>query len=295
MVPATTSLTGFSGETIWPLGQLRLLVTIGDADHSIVAWMNFMIIRSLSPYNVVTIPSTILIPAESAMVVTSSKETPKEARTRHENFKIAPHPDFPDQEVAIEGLLPSPGNRLESRVSLRLSLQVLLGRLQRLSPDTNGRADEEKTTFYTTQGTYTEAGMLWDIEEMFCTLCKINMKLNPKKCTFGAVVGMFLGYTITPEGMKPCPNKTEVVLQLSSPRTIKEGPSTNSLGTRISPDQAGRTQETPLTVEVIPSIGNIPELKTASGVLKNRMAIPTLREPEPSMKTDLVMEINSPT
>ncbi|GJX29012.1 reverse transcriptase domain-containing protein [Tanacetum coccineum] len=34
MVPATTSLTGFSGETIWPLGQLRLLVIIGDADHS---------------------------------------------------------------------------------------------------------------------------------------------------------------------------------------------------------------------------------------------------------------------
>ncbi|GJT28105.1 hypothetical protein Tco_0908380 [Tanacetum coccineum] len=31
MVPATTSLTGFSGETIWPLGQLRLLVTIRDA------------------------------------------------------------------------------------------------------------------------------------------------------------------------------------------------------------------------------------------------------------------------
>ncbi|GJQ98336.1 hypothetical protein Tco_0009475 [Tanacetum coccineum] len=30
MVSATTSLTGFSGETIWPLGQLRLLVTIGD-------------------------------------------------------------------------------------------------------------------------------------------------------------------------------------------------------------------------------------------------------------------------
>nr|GEV93467.1 hypothetical protein [Tanacetum cinerariifolium] len=51
MVPATTSLTGFSGETIWPLGQLRLLVIIGDTNHSTRAWMNFMIVRSLSPYN----------------------------------------------------------------------------------------------------------------------------------------------------------------------------------------------------------------------------------------------------
>nr|GEY99043.1 reverse transcriptase domain-containing protein [Tanacetum cinerariifolium] len=43
MVPETTSLSGFSRETIWPLGQLRLLVTIRDADHSTRAWINFMI------------------------------------------------------------------------------------------------------------------------------------------------------------------------------------------------------------------------------------------------------------
>nr|GEX66040.1 reverse transcriptase domain-containing protein [Tanacetum cinerariifolium] len=46
MVPATTSLTGFSAETKWPLGQLRLLVTIGDVTHSTKAWMNFMIVKS---------------------------------------------------------------------------------------------------------------------------------------------------------------------------------------------------------------------------------------------------------
>nr|GEX63226.1 reverse transcriptase domain-containing protein [Tanacetum cinerariifolium] len=51
MVSATTSLTGFSGETIWPLGQLRLLLIIGDTNHSTRAWMNFMIVKSLSPYN----------------------------------------------------------------------------------------------------------------------------------------------------------------------------------------------------------------------------------------------------
>nr|GEW00209.1 reverse transcriptase domain-containing protein [Tanacetum cinerariifolium] len=74
---------------------------------------------------------------------------------------------------------------------------------------------------------HTEAKMLRYIGETFCTLRKINMKLNPKKCTFGAVEGMFLGYMVTPEGIKPCPDKTEVVLQLPSPRTIKEVQSLN--------------------------------------------------------------------
>nr|GFB08819.1 reverse transcriptase domain-containing protein [Tanacetum cinerariifolium] len=64
--------------------------------------------------------------------------------------------------------------------------------------------------------------MLQDIEETFRTLRRINMKLNPKKCTFGAAEGMFLRYMINPKGIKPCPDKTEAVLQLPSPRTIKK-------------------------------------------------------------------------
>ncbi|GKF94787.1 hypothetical protein Tco_0284487 [Tanacetum coccineum] len=51
MIPATTSLIGFSGETIWPLGQISLLVKIGDEEHSTSAWMNFMVIRSPSQHN----------------------------------------------------------------------------------------------------------------------------------------------------------------------------------------------------------------------------------------------------
>ncbi|GJV31123.1 reverse transcriptase domain-containing protein [Tanacetum coccineum] len=51
MVPATTYLVGFSGEIIWPLGQVSLLVKIGDEEHSTSAWMNFMVVRSHSPYN----------------------------------------------------------------------------------------------------------------------------------------------------------------------------------------------------------------------------------------------------
>ncbi|GKG04463.1 hypothetical protein Tco_0314850, partial [Tanacetum coccineum] len=51
MIPATTSLIGFSGETIWPLGQISLLVKVGDEEHSTSAWMNFMVIRSPSQHN----------------------------------------------------------------------------------------------------------------------------------------------------------------------------------------------------------------------------------------------------
>nr|GEV94474.1 reverse transcriptase domain-containing protein [Tanacetum cinerariifolium] len=111
MVPATTSLNGFSEETIWPLGQLRLLVTIGDTEHYTKAWMNFMIVRSPSPYNgilgrhgireiqavpstahgmlkfsvngeIVTIRSTILTPTECATIAATPKESAKK-RLKH--------------------------------------------------------------------------------------------------------------------------------------------------------------------------------------------------------------------
>nr|GEW80211.1 reverse transcriptase domain-containing protein [Tanacetum cinerariifolium] len=82
---------------------------------------------------------------------------------------------------------------------------------------------------------HTETEMLRDIDETFRTLRKINMKLNPKKCTFGAVEGMFLGYMICLEGRKPCPDKTEAVVQLPSPRTFKE---VQSLNGKLAPEKA---------------------------------------------------------
>ncbi|GJU64282.1 reverse transcriptase domain-containing protein [Tanacetum coccineum] len=103
-------------------------------------------------------------------------------------------------------------------------------------------SDKEKTAFHTPHGvgrnlevyvddlvikSHTETELLRDIEEIFRMLRKINMKLNPKKCTFRVVEGRFMGYMIGPEGIKPCPDKIEVVLQLPSLRTIKEVQSLN--------------------------------------------------------------------
>nr|GEX89187.1 hypothetical protein [Tanacetum cinerariifolium] len=48
---STTPLIGFSGEIIWPIGQIQLLVKTRDEQHSALAWMNFMVVRSSSSYN----------------------------------------------------------------------------------------------------------------------------------------------------------------------------------------------------------------------------------------------------
>nr|GEW37141.1 reverse transcriptase domain-containing protein [Tanacetum cinerariifolium] len=255
---------------------------------------------------IVTIRSIILIPAECTTVITSSAVS-KEVGARPENFKVALHPDFLDQEVAIGGTLsakvstelcsilkenldifawqPSDmtgvprfvaGHRLNIREGYSPVRQKKRG--QALKRDKAIQAeiqlaesDEKKTAFHTGQRvhcytkipfglknagatcqrlvdkafdsqigrnievyvddlvvkSHTEAEMLRDIDETFHTLRKINMKLNPKKCTFGAVEGVFLGYVVTPEGIKSCPDKTADVLQLPSPRTIKEVQSLN--------------------------------------------------------------------
>nr|GEU61759.1 reverse transcriptase domain-containing protein [Tanacetum cinerariifolium] len=120
MVPATTSLTDFSEETIWPLGQLRLLVTIGGVEHYTKSWMNFMIVRSSSPYNgiierpgireiqavpsmahgmlkflvngrILTIRSTILTPTECATIAATPKDSAKKIEAHNKKIKTVRH------------------------------------------------------------------------------------------------------------------------------------------------------------------------------------------------------------
>ncbi|GJR49182.1 reverse transcriptase domain-containing protein [Tanacetum coccineum] len=68
----------------------------------------------------------------------------------------------------------------------------------------------------------TKDEIIRDIEETFKTLREINMKLNPKKCTFGVEEGMFLGYKVNTKGIKVCPDKVNAVLSLPSPKCLKD-------------------------------------------------------------------------
>ncbi|GKA83833.1 reverse transcriptase domain-containing protein [Tanacetum coccineum] len=68
----------------------------------------------------------------------------------------------------------------------------------------------------------TEHDMIMDIAETFDNLQKINMKLNPMKCSFGLAEGKFLGYMVTSKGIRANPKKTKAIADMQSPKTLKE-------------------------------------------------------------------------
>ncbi|GJW16588.1 reverse transcriptase domain-containing protein [Tanacetum coccineum] len=109
MVPATTHLIGFSGETIWPLGHIALLVKIGDEVHSASAWMNFMVIRRI--HGNITVEVVRVIPMECAMISGPSIQPPAVNQVLEEKINIAIHPEYLEQTVAIGSTLTEKGAR----------------------------------------------------------------------------------------------------------------------------------------------------------------------------------------
>nr|XP_025617189.1 uncharacterized protein LOC112709521 [Arachis hypogaea] len=63
---------------------------------------------------------------------------------------------------------------------------------------------------------------LEDLTEIFGQLRKYNMRLNPEKCAFGVQSGKFLGFMLTSRGIEANPEKCRAILDMTSPRTIKE-------------------------------------------------------------------------
>ena len=57
---------------------------------------------------------------------------------------------------------------------------------------------------------------------MFTTLRRYQMKLNPSKCTFGVALGTFLGFMVSQSGIKANPEKMRAILEIASPKTMKE-------------------------------------------------------------------------
>nr|GEV08845.1 reverse transcriptase domain-containing protein [Tanacetum cinerariifolium] len=177
LILPNTHLVGFSGEIIWPLGQISLLVRIGDEEHSTSARMNFMVVRSPSPYNgiigrprirkiraipstanemikfpvagrIVTLQGSRIIPLECSMVSEPEVSRISINQVKEEKIQVATHLEYPEQTVAIGSTLTEEG-RKELCGLLRRHLDVFAWKpvdmtgKRRKAPERNKAISEE--------------------------------------------------------------------------------------------------------------------------------------------------------
>ncbi|XP_068502070.1 uncharacterized protein [Phaseolus vulgaris] len=61
-----------------------------------------------------------------------------------------------------------------------------------------------------------------DLEELFATIAKYRVKLNPEKCVFGVEAGKILGFMLTERGIEGNPDKCAAIIAMRSPTSVKE-------------------------------------------------------------------------
>jgi len=61
-----------------------------------------------------------------------------------------------------------------------------------------------------------------DLEELFATIAKYRVKLNPEKCIFGVEAGKILGFMLTERGIEGNPDKCAAIIAMRSPTSVKE-------------------------------------------------------------------------
>ncbi|GJS35104.1 hypothetical protein Tco_0760332 [Tanacetum coccineum] len=140
MVSATVPLVGFSREIIWPMGQISLLVKIGDKEHFTFIWINFMVVRSPLPYNgiigrpgvrriqaipstargmlkflvlggILTLRSNMIVPLECTMVSGPEAQPSDVLQAAEERIKVAIHPKYREQTIEICSTLTEEGRK----------------------------------------------------------------------------------------------------------------------------------------------------------------------------------------
>jgi hypothetical protein len=63
--------------------------------------------------------------------------------------------------------------------------------------------------------------LLDDLRKTFTNLDRYNIKLNPKKCSFGVPTGQLLGYLISERGIEGNPEKIQAIINMQPPKTLR--------------------------------------------------------------------------
>jgi len=61
-----------------------------------------------------------------------------------------------------------------------------------------------------------------DLQKVFDTLRRVNMRLNPEKCAFGIKGDKFLSFMLTHRGIEANPDKCKAITEMRSPKNLKE-------------------------------------------------------------------------
>ena len=61
-----------------------------------------------------------------------------------------------------------------------------------------------------------------DLWSMFNCLRKYQLKMNPRKCTFGVTSGKFLGFIVRHRGIEIDQSKIEAIQKMPEPKNLKE-------------------------------------------------------------------------
>nr|GEW58700.1 hypothetical protein [Tanacetum cinerariifolium] len=215
-------LVGFAGSVVKPLGKFELEVVFGDGGLFRRVMINFTVVRPPSPYNVIlgrtglrtlravssTIHSMVKFPTPRGFS-TLVKRTIIISECRRQEKK-----QMIERETRRNTLLDEEG---PERVDLTEQTLVnpsypdqLIGRnLKTYVDDMVIKSNDEKV-------------LIADIADTFDNLHRINMKLNPKKCSFGVEEGKFLKYMVTSEGIQANLKRTKAIADTKSPQTLME-------------------------------------------------------------------------
>ncbi|GJZ77987.1 reverse transcriptase domain-containing protein [Tanacetum coccineum] len=198
-----------------------------------------------------TLKSSKIIPIECVAVSRPEEQPSAVNQAVEERIKVAINPEYPKQTIMIGSTLTKEGrNKLcdliqrnldvfawkpaditgvprhiaEYRLNVREGCPPVRQKKRSQAPNRNQQIGRNLEVYADDLviKSRTEDEIIRDIEETFKTLREINMKLNPKKCTFGVEEGMFLGYKVNTKGIKVCPDKVDAVLSLPSPKCLKD-------------------------------------------------------------------------
>nr|GFB22807.1 reverse transcriptase domain-containing protein [Tanacetum cinerariifolium] len=145
---------------------------------------------------------------------------------------------------------------------------------------------------------HTKAEMVRDIEKTFQTLRKINMKLNPKKCSFGLAEGVFLGPRTSIKGQILADFLNEILDKASQGMPVEvtqeepwtlftdgsscvDGSANQVLGTYVA-----KEDNMIKYLEIVKGLVLVEELKTKSITRKEVTAV--IEEEGPTWMTELV-------